>query len=61
LLLPFKYTQGFEMANWGYLNAYLATWAVVLSLAMGVVLSVQTSILKVVLIYCVRLWKHFDG
>lgn len=49
------------MANWGYLNAYLATWAVVLSLAMGVVLSVQASILKVVLIYCVRLWRHFDG
>ncbi len=41
LLLPFNYTQRFELANWGYLNAYLVTWAVVLGLAMGLVLSIQ--------------------
>ena len=41
LLLPFDYTQRFELANWDYLNAYLLTWAIVLGLAMGLVLSVQ--------------------
>ncbi len=41
LLLPFGYTQRFELANWGYLDAYLLAWAVVLGLAMGLVLSVQ--------------------
>ena len=41
LLLPFEYTQRFELANWDYLDAYLLTWAVVLGLAMGLVLSVQ--------------------
>jgi hypothetical protein len=41
LLLPFDYTQRFELANWGYLNAYLLAWAVVLGIAMGLVLSVQ--------------------
>ena len=41
LLLPFDYTQRFELANWDYLDASLLTWAVVLSLAMGLVLSIQ--------------------
>ncbi len=41
LLLPFDYTQRFELANWDYLDAYLLTWAIVLGLAMGLVLSVQ--------------------
>ncbi len=41
LLLPFDYTQRFELANWDYLDAYLLTWAILLGLAMGLVLSVQ--------------------
>ncbi len=41
LLLPFDYTQRFELANWDYLNAYLLTWAIVLGLAMGLVAGVQ--------------------
>ena len=41
LLLPFDYTQRFELANWDYLNAYLLAWAIVLGLAMGLVGSVQ--------------------
>ncbi len=41
LLLPFEYTQRFELANWDYLNAGLLVWAIVLGLAMGLVLSVQ--------------------
>ena len=41
LLLPFDYTQRFELANWDYLDAYLLTWAIVLGLAMGLVVSVQ--------------------
>lgn len=41
LLLPFDYTQRFELANWDYLNAYLLVWAIALGLAMGLVLSVQ--------------------
>jgi len=41
LLLPFDYTQRFELANWGYLDAYLLIWAIVLGLAMGLVVSVQ--------------------
>jgi hypothetical protein len=41
LLLPFNYTQRFELANWDYLSSYLLTWAIVLGLAMGLVLSVQ--------------------
>jgi len=41
LLLPFDYTQRFELANWDYLSAYLLIWAIVLGLAMGLVLSVQ--------------------
>jgi len=41
LLLPFDYTQRFEFANWDYLDAYLLTWAIVLGLAMGLLLSVQ--------------------
>jgi len=41
LLLPFDYTQRFELANWNYLNAYLLAWAVVLGVAIGLVLSIQ--------------------
>jgi hypothetical protein len=41
LLLPFDYTQRFELANWDYLSAYLLIWAIVLGLAMGLVLSIQ--------------------
>ena len=41
LLLPFDYTQRFELANWNYLDAYLLTWAIVLGLAMGLVMSIQ--------------------
>jgi hypothetical protein len=41
LLLPFEYTERLEVANWGYLDAYLLAWSVVLGLAMGLVVSVQ--------------------
>ena len=41
ILLPFDYTQRFELANWNYLDAYLLAWAIVLGLGMGFVVSVQ--------------------
>jgi len=41
ILLPFDYTQRFELANWHYLDAYLLAWAIVLGLGMGFVVSVQ--------------------
>jgi len=41
LLLPFDYTQRFELANWHYLNAGLLAWSIVLGAGMGLVLSVQ--------------------
>ncbi len=41
ILLPFAYTQRFELANWGYLDAYLVAWSVVLGLSMGFVVMVQ--------------------
>ncbi len=41
ILLPFDYTQRFELANWHYLDAYLLTWAMVLGAGMGLVVSVQ--------------------
>ncbi len=41
ILLPFDYTQRFELANWRYLTAGLLAWAVALGVAMGLVLSVQ--------------------
>ncbi|MHB1486595.1 MAG: hypothetical protein ACYCS7_09955 [Acidimicrobiales bacterium] len=41
ILLPFDYTQRFELANWHYLSAYLLAWTVVLGLGMGLVVSVQ--------------------
>ena len=41
LLLPFDYTQRFELANWDYLDARLLAWAIVLGLFMGLVVSVQ--------------------
>jgi hypothetical protein len=41
ILLPFDYTQRFELANWHHLDAGLLAWAVVLGTGMGLVLSVQ--------------------
>ncbi len=41
VLLPFQYTQRVELANLHYLDAYLLTWAILLGMAMGLVLSVQ--------------------
>jgi len=41
ILLPFAYTQRFELANWNYLDAYLLAWAIVLGLGMAFVVSVQ--------------------
>ncbi len=41
ILLPFDYTQRLELANWGYLSAYLVAWAIVLGVGMGLLLSVQ--------------------
>lgn len=41
ILLPFNYTQRFELANWHYLDAYLLGWAGLLGLGMGLVVSVQ--------------------
>jgi len=41
ILLPFDYTQRLELANWGYLNAYLVAWSILLGLAMGLVVIVQ--------------------
>ena len=41
VLLPFDYTQRFSFTNWDYLDASLLTWAIVLGLAMGLVVSVQ--------------------
>jgi hypothetical protein len=41
ILLPFNYTQRFELANWHYLDAYLLAWSLVLGLGMGLVVSVQ--------------------
>jgi hypothetical protein len=41
VLLPYDYTQRFELANWHYLNPRLLAWAIVLGLGMGFVVSVQ--------------------
>jgi hypothetical protein len=41
VLLPYDYTQRFELANWHYLSARLLAWAIVLGLGMGFVVSVQ--------------------
>ena len=41
LLLPFDYTQRFELANWDYLSGSLLAWALVLGLGMGLVMSIQ--------------------
>lgn len=41
LLLPFDYTQRFELANWRYLSTGLLAWSIVLGAGMGLVLSVQ--------------------
>lgn len=41
ILLPFDYTQRFELANWDYLSVDLIVWAVVLGSGMALVVSVQ--------------------
>jgi hypothetical protein len=41
LLLPFDFTQRFELANWHYLSVGLLAWSIVLGAGMGLVLSVQ--------------------
>lgn len=41
ILLPFEYTQRFEWANWDYLNARLVTWAILLGVGMGLVVTIQ--------------------
>jgi hypothetical protein len=41
LLLPFDFTQRFELANWHYLSAGLLAWSIVLGACMGLVASVQ--------------------
>jgi hypothetical protein len=41
VLLPYDYTQRFELANWQYLGPRLLAWAIVLGLGMGFVVSVQ--------------------
>jgi len=41
ILLPFNYTQRFELANWHYLDGSLLAWAVALGVGMGLVVSVQ--------------------
>ena len=41
ILLPFDYTQRFELANWDYLSVDLIVWAVVLGSGMALVASVQ--------------------
>lgn len=41
LLLPFDYTQRFELANWRYLSPGLLAWSIVLGAGMGLLLSVQ--------------------
>jgi hypothetical protein len=41
LLLPFDFTQRFELANWHYLSGGLLAWSIVLGAGMGLVLSVQ--------------------
>ncbi|HLI45547.1 MAG TPA: hypothetical protein VKU92_13885 [Acidimicrobiales bacterium] len=46
LLLPFDYTQRFELANWDYLDAHLVVWSIVLGLAMGLVLSIQVRAMR---------------
>jgi len=46
LLLPFDYTQRFELANWHYLSARLVAWSVVLGLGMGLVMSIELYALR---------------
>lgn len=41
VLLPFNFTQRFELANWHYLDTRLLVWSIVLGAGMGLVLSVQ--------------------
>jgi hypothetical protein len=41
LLLPFNFTQRFELANWHYLSTGLLAWSIVLGAGMGLVASVQ--------------------
>lgn len=46
ILLPFDYTQRFELANWQYLDARLIAWAAVLGVGMGLVASVQVHAMR---------------
>jgi hypothetical protein len=46
LLLPFNFTQRFELANWHYLSAGLLAWSIVLGAGMGLVLSVQVCAMR---------------
>ncbi len=41
ILLPFDFTQRFSLANWHYLDLYLATWSVVLGAGMALVIMLQ--------------------
>lgn len=41
ILLPFNYTQRFELANWHYLDASLLAWSIVLGVGMALVVCVQ--------------------
>lgn len=41
ILLPYNYTQRFELANWNYLDIYHLAWAIMLGSGMGLVVSVQ--------------------
>jgi hypothetical protein len=41
ILLPFDYTEHFELANWQYLNTYLIAWAIILGVGMSLVVSIQ--------------------
>jgi hypothetical protein len=46
ILLPFSYTGGVTLANWGYLDASMLAWSGALGTAMAVVLSVQAYALR---------------
>lgn len=41
LLLPFDFTERFELANWHYLSTGLLAWSIALGTGMGLVASVQ--------------------
>lgn len=41
ILLPFEFTQRFSLANWNYLDPYLAAWSIVLGIGMSLVIVLQ--------------------